>query len=396
MAKMGEFPHSQFQTASPAPFGASPHLLAPLASQGIPAAELQRLQSAVDAFMAEYLAAARPSYAVRSINSALYDDAIEFLCRPGKRLRPILFLLAHRIFHTGAEQTSQRDLLAIGTSLELLHGFILIHDDIIDRSETRRGLPTLHRVLEARLPAFADRARIGKNLSLVMGDILFALAQQCLLDTRTVDPAVTRRLAQHLLGCMMETGFGEAADIIYGARDISKISLAEIEQMYLLKTTRYTIECPLAMAATLAGASDAAVQQLERLALPAGLAFQIQNDLQEFARFEVSDSEVPADILEGKKTVLIHTAFDLLGETDRGLLQLCFSGSAPSDATVSKARELIVKSGAVGRLQVRMEELLEQAKRAAHAEVFTPEQTEGLEALIRLVRAAADRSRPGN
>ncbi len=63
-----------------------------------------------------------------------------------------------------------------------------------------------------------------------------------------------------------------------------------------------------------------------RIAHPAGLAFQIQNDLQEFARFEVSDAEVPADILEGKKTLLMRTAFDLLNETDQGLLQLCFSG----------------------------------------------------------------------
>ena len=124
---------------------------------------------------------------------------------------------------------------------------------------------------------------------------------------------------------MVETGFGEAADIIHGTRDVSKVSLPEIEQMYLLKTTRYTIECPLAMAAVLAGARAEELAVLGRIARPAGLAFQIQNDLQEFARFEVSDAEVPADILEGKKTLLMRTAFDRLNETDQGLLQICFS-----------------------------------------------------------------------
>ena len=346
--------------------------------------------------MTAYLAASRPAYAEGAIHATLYDDAAEFVCRPGKRLRPLLFLLAHRVFQRPeSPAVAGRDLLAVGASLELLHGFILIHDDIIDRSETRRGRPTLHRVLESRLPAFADRGRTGKNLSLVLGDILFALAQQCLLEAESVPAARRVQLGRLLLGCLMETGFGEAADILYGSRDISKLTLAEIERMYLLKTTRYTIECPLAMGATLAGASPEAVARLESVARPAGLAFQIQNDLLEFARFEVSDLEVPADILEGKKTVLVHTAFELLGETDRGLLQLCFSAAGPSDATVSKARELISKSGAVTRLRRRIEDLLGEAEGAVRAEAFSPAEQAGLAGLLRMVRGAADRAPSG-
>jgi geranylgeranyl diphosphate synthase type I len=227
----------------------------------------------------------------------------------------------------------------------------------------------------------------------VIGDILFAVAQQCLLETESIPPARRIQLSRMLLGCLVETGFGEAADIIYGTRDISKISHGEIERMYLLKTTRYTIECPLAMAATLADASPAAVRQITRVAQPAGLAFQIQNDLQEFARFEISDNDVPVDILEGKKTLLIHTAFEMLGETDRSLLQLCFTGSAPSEATLSMARELIAKSGAVTRLRDRMAELLKEADAAAHSAVYSRTEQAGLVALIQIVRDASDRSK---
>ena len=104
------------------------------------------------------------------------------------------------------------------------------------------------------------------------------------------------------------------------------------------------------MAAVLNGVDAAGLEALGRIAQPAGLAFQIQNDLQEFARFEVSDAEVPADILEGKKTLLMRAAFDLLNENDQGFLQLCFSAGTPTEGNVSKARELITKSGAVGRL----------------------------------------------
>ena len=226
-----------------------------------------------------------------------------------------------------------------------------------------------------------------------MGDILFAQAQKCLLEAR-LPGSVQTQLGTLLLACMVETGFGEVADIIHSTRDISKVSVPEIEQMYLLKTTRYTIECPLAMAAVLAGAGAEELAALARIARPAGLAFQIQNDLQEFARFEVSDAEVPADILEGKKTLLMRTAFDRLNETDRSLLQMCLSAGTPSDGTVSMTRDLVVKSGAVGQLSDAMASLFAEADaqtRTAGTPFFCQQTQDGLMGLIRLVRGATAR-----
>ena len=143
------------------------------------------------------------------------------------------------------------------------------------------------------------------------------------------------------------------------------------------------------MAAALHGVDEAGIEAISRVACPAGLAFQIQNDLQEFARFEVSDAEVPADILEGKKTLLIRTAFDLLSETDQSFLQFCFSTGTPTEGTVSKARELITKSGAVGRLTARMDELFAAADAEARRAPFASEVQEGLVELIHLVRDAS-------
>ena len=341
----------------------------------------------IDARLREYLQSQRADYLRRPALGALYDDLTDFVLRPGKRLRPLLFLLAERVF--APEGSEKRDGLAVAVSLELLHAFILIHDDIIDRSETRRGLPTLHRAIEGRLPSFTDRHRAGSNLSLVLGDVLFALAQKSLLESTVAPPATVARLGSLLLGCMVETGFGEAADILYGTRDVAKVGVAEIEQMYLLKTTRYTIECPLAMAAVLHGADANDVETLARVARPAGLAFQVQNDLVEFARFERSDAEVPADILEGKKTLLMRTAFDLLNETDRGMLQLCFTACGPSEGTVSRVRDLIAKSGAVRVLGRRMDELFAQADAEILRSRFAPKVQERLLGLIRLVRGVA-------
>lgn len=356
-------------------------------------AQVRPLREAMDARIRHHLSRERAEYLRQPVFATVYDDLVEFASRPGKRLRSLLFLLACRVFAAapGAAQAGtigDDALLDVGVSLELLHAFILVHDDIIDRAETRRGLPTLHRLIEGRLSTFADRSRAGRNLALVMGDVLFALAQSCLLEAE-LPPTLKSRLAAMLLGCMVETGFGEVADIIHGTRDMAKVSAEEIEHMYCLKTTCYTVENPLAMAAVLHGVDAGGIDALGRVARPAGLAFQIQNDLQEFARFEVSDAEVPADILEGKKTLLIRTAFDLLNETDRGFLQFCFSTGTPTEGTVSKARELITKSGAVGRLTARMDELFASADMEARRAPFHPDVQEGLLGLIHLVRDVA-------
>ncbi len=357
-----------------------------------PAAGFDEMRGRIDAHLREYLHSQRADYLRRPALGALYDDLTDFVLRPGKRIRPLLFLLAERVFTPEAAKpaaSEKRDLLAAAVSLELLHAFILIHDDIIDRSETRRGLPTLHRAIEGRLPSFTDRHRAGANLALVLGDVLFALAQKSLLESTVAPPATLARLGTLLLGCMVETGFGEAADILYGTRDVAKVGTADIEQMYLLKTTRYTIECPLAMAAVLHGVDADGLETLARVARPAGLAFQVQNDLTEFARFEHSDAEVPADILEGKKTLLMRTAFDLLNETDRGMLQLCFTACGPSEGTVSRVRDLIAKSGAVRVLGRRMDELFAQADAEILRSRFAPIVQERLLGLIRLVRGVA-------
>jgi geranylgeranyl diphosphate synthase type I len=356
-------------------------------------AEMVALRTSIDRRLAEQLAAERADYLRQPLFATLYDDLADFVCRPGKRLRALLFLLAHRVFAgsmRAGSPVSGADLLGVGVSFEFLHGFILIHDDIIDQAETRRALPALHRLIESRLPSFTDRRRAGRNLALVLGDILFALAQKTLLQT-SLPAELKTRLAAYLLSCTAETGFGEVADILHGTRDVAKVSVAEIEQMYWLKTTRYTMECPLAMAAMLHGADAGQLEAITRLATPAGLAFQIQNDLQEFARFELTDAAAPADILEGKKTLLIRTAFDLLGESDQSLLQLCLSTGAATEATVSKARELIAKSGAVAQLTARMEALLALAEAEARAADFPVEVQSGLIALIHLVREAAAR-----
>jgi len=133
-------------------------------------------RESIDSAMKSFLDAKKAEFASQRIDGALYDDMSEFARRSGKRLRPVLFLAGCELF--GPRLTiPHHSLMKVAVSLELLHAFILIHDDIIDQSDLRRNLPTLHKVLGGRVSAYTDRDRAGHDLALVMGDILFALAQ---------------------------------------------------------------------------------------------------------------------------------------------------------------------------------------------------------------------------
>ncbi len=338
---------------------------------------------AFEGFLARFFQENAERYAYGDLFEPLYLDLTEFVTRRGKRIRPMLFLSSYRIFG-GDRPFDNHSVLRAALSLELLHAFILIHDDVIDQSERRRGLPTFHKLVEERLGKNPEAARVGGNVAVVIGDILFAMS----LDTlRSTDfPQELRDSAlSHSLRYISDTGAGEIYDILLGTRDIARVAETDIERMYTLKTTRYTFEAPLVLGALLAGASEDLLRELAELIEPVGLAFQIQNDLIEYQQFK-GDRLRQTDILEGKKTLLLRVAYDHLEDLDRSFLQLCLSTRASNDASVSKIEQLIDKSGAVGLLTRRMEALFQQAESALDSSSLTSIQRDGLREAFSLVR----------
>lgn len=347
-----------------------------------PPSELFRAKAKIDEMLKGYLADQRTRYAEDASENALFEDAAEFACRPGKRIRPLLFLAGCQLFGT-KPSVKQKDLMQASLSLELLHAFILVHDDLIDQSDQRRGLPALHRTLSNRLSAYTDRERAGHDLALVMGDILFALAQSAIVENGF--PATKQiRLLRQLLTYTVQTGLGETADVLYGYRDISKVSLQEIERMYLGKTTRYTFEAPLLLAGIVCDLAEPQQQALTALAEPAGLAFQILNDLKEYQHFEVADV-ASSDILDGKKTVLMQTTYSRLNENDRTLLQMCLSGAAGREVAATKIRELVVRSGSMQVLRETCDRLFGEASRRIDGGGFDPAVAHGLQELLEAI-----------
>lgn len=345
---------------------------------------LDQAQSALENTIQELFAEQKETYHYGEWFEPLYFDLAEYVGRKGKRVRPLMFLLSYKAFG-GALSLDHPSLLRCATALELLHTFILIHDDVIDRSDTRRGLPTYHKLVAQRIQAFEGSERIGENVAVVMGDIVFAMALR-VLQRADFDPVLRARVMERFLGYTTDTGVGEIYDILFGVRDIAQLPAEEIERMYHLKTTRYTFEAPCVMGAILAGASDEKVKGIRRVTDPLGLAFQIQNDLSECKFSDPMQLASCTDLLEGKKTLVVRCAYDRLDEVDRSFLQLCLNSARRTESTLVKLRDLILKSGALDIMKARAVELFAQSEKELDSGIFSREESARINAAIRLIR----------
>jgi geranylgeranyl diphosphate synthase, type I len=347
-------------------------------------AELQQAPSLFEKFLVRFFQENTERYAYGELFEPLYLDMSEFVGRRGKRIRPMLLMGTYRIFG-GDRSFDDNSLLRAALSLELLHSFILIHDDVIDQSESRRRLPTFHKIIEERLGKIDGAARIGCNVAMVVGDMLFAMAVDTLRSTGFPHDVRDNALS-HFLRYITDTGAGEVSDILMGTRDIARVEESEIARMYTLKTTRYTFEAPMVIGALLGGTQEDQLRELAELIEPVGLAFQIQNDLIEYQQFKGVNRLRQTDILEGKKTLLLRAAYDHLTDVDRSFLQLCLSTRTSNDASVSKIEQLIDKSGAVELLTQRMGALFQKAESILDNSTFTPAQRDGLRKAFSAVR----------
>ncbi|SDT98187.1 geranylgeranyl diphosphate synthase, type I [Verrucomicrobium sp. GAS474] len=332
----------------------------------------QAFPARLDAFLARFFREQAERYDYGAFFEPLYDDLSRYVLRRGKRLRPLLLAASYRHFrhfgHPGGaaplsfesgidEETA---LLRAAAAMELFHAFTLIHDDVIDRSDLRRGLPSFHRAVEARLGLGKGREKEAEGIALVAGNLLHALALDTLLASGF--PVARREAAlRRFLQAAADTGAGEIGDIVLGTRDIASVSLAEIEQVSHLKTTRYTFEAPLALGAILAGADEASLLDLARVAEPLGLAFQIANDLKDYN--DLRPETGGADLLLGKRTLLLRLAYERLPEAERPLLRLALALPAADPSRLPLLRELIGKSDAPAQLRERQAALRLQARR---------------------------------
>lgn len=263
----------------------------------------------------------------------------------GKRLRAA-FMYYGYVAAGGADR--ERMLKAV-VSVELVHIFLLIHDDIIDRDEKRHGVKTAHehfRVLGKTLFVRADAAHFGNSMAIIVGDMVGALGNQIIFESGFPPEHVLRALSK-LQEIVSFTVVGEAQDIMIEYR--GKATESEILSMYEHKTARYTVDGPLQLGVLLAGGAGALSESLGRYAIPIGIAFQIQDDiLGVFGSEEKLGKPVGSDIEEGKITLLVSRALELSPPAERRELRAILKkGEKLLVRDVERFREILRRSGAL-------------------------------------------------
>ncbi|MFI6501224.1 polyprenyl synthetase family protein [Nonomuraea typhae] len=298
-------------------------------------AAIDRVRSSVDALLAAFIDA-HPAPVADPELAEGHRLLKEFVVKGGKRIRPLLCYWGAR----GAGGTDDAATVAAGAALELYHAGLLIHDDIMDGSELRRGRPTLHRSL-ARPTKHPVAEPFGHCAAVLLGVLAQAWADELL---GAADPAV-RALFNQMRG---EVIAGQYLDVQTHLGPSVDRALTVIR----FKTAKYTVERPLQIGGALAGAPGALLESYSRFGLPMGEAFQLRDDiLGVFGDPGITGKPVTDDLREGKATVLIALAFAEATGSALHLLRTWHGNPDLDDARAADLRQVIVESRALTRVE---------------------------------------------
>jgi len=303
------------------------------------------------------------NYHLKELSPLISRNIKEFILREGKRIRPMLFCIGY----LGFAQKAPPGLFRCAISLELLHDFMLIHDDIIDKSDMRRGKPSMHIVLQRQLPNKGLKFD-GKDLAIVIGDVIYALALDYFLSIKA-DAARKELGLKKLISAALYTGSGEFIELILGARPIEQVSKKDIYKIYTLKTANYTFCTPLTMGAVLAGANQIQLKNLFEYGRHLGIAFQIKDDLIGiFGKSSDTGKSNLTDIKEAKKTLLIWHAYRNSSIQDQKTIKNILARNQVEEKELQKIQEIILKTKSVdfanreiNRLTKKADELLKNS-----------------------------------
>jgi geranylgeranyl diphosphate synthase type I len=301
------------------------------------AAELARWE-AVDADLAQPIGALRA-----------------FVAAGGKRLRPAFCHCAY----VGAGGDSEAPVVIdAAAAIELVHTFALVHDDVMDGSDTRRGLASVHRQFVAQHADSAWRGearRFGEGMAIIVGD--FAIVYADMLMRRV--PVDAYAIYDEL---RVELCVGQSLDLVSTAA--SRTDRATANRIATYKSGKYTVERPLHLGAALAGRLVELAEPLSAIGLPLGQAFQLRDDvLGAFGEADVIGKPVGDDLREGKPTPLAALAFARARDGDRAPLErLGDPELALTD--VEAIREVFVHTGALAEVEADIDRLVAQAREA--------------------------------
>lgn len=263
----------------------------------------------------------------------LFDGCWKYFDYGGKRFRPALIALSCE-----ALDENIKDTIPAGAALEIAHTFLLIHDDIEDFSETRRGKPCLY-------------VTYGIPHAINMGDYLMMKVYETLLSAKKLwGSEKTMKVLELMTEMLTITGEGQAMEIDQRDKDLSEATMKWYETMSLKKTGYYSGGTPCAIGAVIAGGNEKEVETLKQFGFAVGIAFQIQDDVLNVTMSESEEKTAPGtsgggygkdfagDIKEGKRTLLIVHAFEHADKKEKERMRKLVG---KKDITINEKKEVI-------------------------------------------------------
>ena len=333
-------------------------------------AESNRLVDLVQLGIDEFLAERSTEF--RSIAPELvrFTDVATSFLSGGKRFRALFLYWGWQSatavpvgFDPLPDDTVSADLPGIvlaASALEVFHAAALVHDDIMDRSDTRRGAPSAHKRLEAMHVDegwTGDPAQFGQSGALLLGDLLLGWSDE-LFDSgtaRLADRAAARAGRAEFARMRTEVTAGQYLDILEEnawTRNPEADALGRAHRVIVYKSAKYSVEAPLVIGAALGGASLEQLAALRAFGLPLGVAYQLRDDLLGvFGDPAVTGKPAGDDLREGKRTVLIALARQKLSSQARTLMDELLGDPELDAQQVAIMRNTLKECGAVDQVE---------------------------------------------
>ena len=315
--------------------------------------------------------------------------ASDFTLRGGKRLRAFLVLVGYWSREWGKSIDEVKYLM---TGIEFLQSYLLVHDDIMDRDEVRRGGPTVHVWFTSRCrekSLLGDCSHYGISQAIVVGDYLESMAVSTFSKLELPANAMTKLIQSYTRGLRI-VSYGQYMDLMLSMKPLREVDEADVLLVHKLKTASYTVELPLHLGAIASCKySDNLLHELTSYAIPAGIAFQLRDDLLGlFGDPSITGKPVGSDVREKKKTLLVIKAYKEAPPPYKEFLEEVYDHKEPSeisDRDIAEVQHIVRDYGGYSYVVKLMKKYAEEAEKALReATMINDDAKKALKWLLRL------------
>jgi geranylgeranyl diphosphate synthase type I len=291
-------------------------------------------------------------------NKTFCEFIKDFILRGGKRIRPILINETYKIF----SDKNLDEVFETSLFMEFVQGWLLMHDDIMDHDDMRRGGSTVHKMFEGISADynFRDQKDFGNTFGILAGDYSGLMAFEILGKSKLSGEIIKKVLAFSARE-LQNVVFGQNLDIITSKR--ADYTDEDILKFFDLKTARYTFLIPCIAGAIMAEADQVHQDALEAYSIPVGIAFQIRDDiLGLFGNEEETGKSNLGDIEEGKRTILVWKAYEQANEKQKKTLNKYYGKENLTKVQGEEFKQIIRQTGALAYAEKLCQKYVDRAK----------------------------------